>query len=75
MSKSHFYKTIFEPAPEGGYTVYVPSLPGCVSEGDSYSEALDNIREAMSLYLETLKERGKSMPREKSHVVEVECVV
>lgn len=57
MAKSHFYKTIFEPASEGGYTVYVPSLPGCVSEGNSYNEALDNIREAMALYLETLKER------------------
>jgi predicted RNase H-like HicB family nuclease len=57
MPKTLFYKAIFEPATEGGYTVYVPSLPGCVSEGNSYNEALDNIREAMSLYLETLKER------------------
>lgn len=74
MSKTLFYKAIFEPAEEGGYTVYVPSLPGCISEGDTYDEALKNIREAIDLYLETLKDIGKPIPREKSHVVEVECV-
>lgn len=36
----------------GGYTVYVPSLPGCVSEGDTMEEAQANIREAIELYLE-----------------------
>jgi len=37
---------------EGGYTVYVPSLPGCISEGDTKDEALTNIREAIELFLE-----------------------
>jgi predicted RNase H-like HicB family nuclease len=41
-----------EPSEEGGYTVFVPSLPGCVSRGDSEEEALVNIREAIELYLE-----------------------
>jgi predicted RNase H-like HicB family nuclease len=41
-----------EPSEEGRYTVYVPSLPGCVSEGDTEEEALVNIREAIELYLE-----------------------
>jgi predicted RNase H-like HicB family nuclease len=45
-------KVVLEASEEGGYTVYVPSLPGCVSEGDSESEALTNIREAIELYLE-----------------------
>jgi len=45
-------KIILEPSDEGGFTVYVPSLPGCISEGDSLKEALKNIREAISLYLE-----------------------
>jgi predicted RNase H-like HicB family nuclease len=40
-----------EPSEEGGYTVFVPSLPGCVSRGDT-EEALVNIREAIELYLE-----------------------
>lgn len=46
------FQTIFEPSEDKGYTVYVPSLPGCISEGDTYDEALANIREAISLYLE-----------------------
>jgi predicted RNase H-like HicB family nuclease len=45
-------KVILEPSDEGGYTVYVPSLPGCISEGETMEEALANIREAIDLYLE-----------------------
>lgn len=44
---------VLEPQEEGGFTVYVPSLPGCVSEGDTKEEALSNIREAIELYLES----------------------
>ena len=46
------FQTIFEPSEDNGYTVHVRSLPGCISEGDTYEEALANIREAISLYLE-----------------------
>ena len=49
-------KVILEPSEEGGYTVYVPSLPGCISEGDTLKDALDNIREAMKLYLEPVED-------------------
>jgi predicted RNase H-like HicB family nuclease len=45
-------QVVLEPSEEGGYTVYVPSLPGCVSEGDIQEDALVNIREAIELYLE-----------------------
>jgi predicted RNase H-like HicB family nuclease len=45
-------KVILEPSDEGGFTVYVPSLPGCISEGGTLEEALENIREAIDLYLE-----------------------
>jgi predicted RNase H-like HicB family nuclease len=45
-------KIVLEPSEEGGYTAYVPALPGCISEGDSAEEALANIREAIELYLE-----------------------
>ena len=43
---------VLEPSDEGGYTVFVPALPGCISEGDSREEALTNIREAFELCLE-----------------------
>jgi len=46
------FKVILEPSDEGGYTVSVPSLPGCISEGDSLEEAMVKIRETISLYLE-----------------------
>jgi predicted RNase H-like HicB family nuclease len=45
-------KFVLEPSDEGGYTVYVPSLPGCISEGDTREEALSNIKEAIELYME-----------------------
>ena len=45
-------RVVLEPSEEGGYTVIVPSLPGCLSEGDTREEALKNIREAIELYLE-----------------------
>lgn len=47
---------VLEPSEEGGYTVYVPSLPGCISEGESKDEALKNIREAVELYLEAVED-------------------
>ena len=45
-------RVILEKSDEGGYTAYVPSLPGCISEGDTKDEALKNIQEAIELYLE-----------------------
>ena len=49
-------KIILEPSEEGGYTAVVPSLPGCISEGDTKEEALENIREAIELYLEPVED-------------------
>ena len=49
-------KAILEPSDDGGYTVYVPALPGCLSEGDTKEEALKNIREAIALYLEPVED-------------------
>ena len=46
------FKVVLEPQEEGGYTVYVPALPGCISEGDTREDALKNIKEAIELYLE-----------------------
>jgi predicted RNase H-like HicB family nuclease len=50
------FRIILEPSEEGGYTVVVPSLPGCVSEGNTREEALKNIREAIELYLEPVED-------------------
>jgi predicted RNase H-like HicB family nuclease len=61
-------KVILEPSDEGGYSVYVPSLPGCISEGDTLEDALANIREAIDLYLE--EEEPIVLP-EKAQMVEL----
>lgn len=47
-------RVILEPSDEGGYTVYVPSLPGCISEGENIDDALTNIQDAIELYLEPI---------------------
>lgn len=49
-------KVVLEPSDEGGYTVHVPSLPGCISEGETVEEVLENIQEAIELYLEPLED-------------------
>jgi antitoxin HicB len=52
------YTAVFEPDQElGGYTAYIPALPGCISEGDTFEQAAANIREAAVLYLEVMKSR------------------
>ena len=48
-------KVILEPSDEGGYTVYVPSLPGCISEGEDIDDSLVNIQQAIELYLEPVE--------------------
>ncbi len=55
-------KVLLLPSDEGGYTVVVPSLPGCVSEGNTKREALRNIREAIKLYLELVDDDVISVP-------------
>jgi predicted RNase H-like HicB family nuclease len=52
-----------EPSEEGGYTVIVPSLPGCISEGDTKEDAIENIKEAIELYMESVEDDILVMPR------------
>lgn len=68
-----FYKVIVEAQEEGGFTAYIPSLPGCVSEGETYDETIANIKEALNLYVETLKIRQKEIIKDKIHITEM-CV-
>lgn len=62
-------KIILEKSDEGGFTAYVPSLPGCISEGNSEEEAIKNIQEAIELYLEPVDDdwifdKNKNVVRE-----------
>ncbi len=49
-------RVVLEPSDDGGYTVVVPSLPGCISEGETRDETLANIKEAIELYLEPVED-------------------
>jgi predicted RNase H-like HicB family nuclease len=59
-------KVILEPSDEGGYTVIVPALPGCISEGDTKADALRNAREAVELYLEQVEDDLSFAPNSES---------
>lgn len=53
---------VFEPQPEGGYTVTSPLLPELITEGDSVDNALENVRDALAAVIEIYRERGKELP-------------
>lgn len=59
------YTAIFEPADEGGYVVYVPALPGCVTEGDTLEEAMAMIKDAITGYIKSLNKHHEPIPEEK----------
>jgi len=56
------YTVVLQREPEGSYTVIVPALPGCLTEGDSIEEALEMAKEVIPLFLEVLEEDGKPIP-------------
>ena len=59
------YTVILTPDPEqGGYTVRVPALQGCNTQGDTLEDALTNAREAIELFLDVLRERGEQPPED-----------
>lgn len=62
-------KVVLEPQEEGGYTAYVPSLSGCISEGETREEALRNVKEAIELYLEA--EEADIKPIEGKEVIDL----
>jgi antitoxin HicB len=64
MEKVARYTVVLEREPDGGYVATIPVLPGCVSQGDTREEALDNIREAIELYIEDCIAAGESVPEE-----------
>ncbi len=56
------YNVMFRPEPEGGFTAIVPSLPGCVSYGETLEAARDCAIEAIEVYLESLQKHGEPIP-------------
>jgi antitoxin HicB len=70
MDTKREFEVVLQPEDEGGFSVFVPGLPGCVSQGDTREEALAMIKEAIEGYLESLDAHGDPIPKP----VEVERV-
>lgn len=63
MERTYVFQVVLKPDLEvGGYTVNVPSLPGCITEGDTVEEALTNAKEAIQLWIEDALEHGELIP-------------
>ncbi len=67
-------QVILIPDETGGYTVEVPSLPGCISEGDTIDEALENIKEAIKLHIESMQAHGEEVPDDVPAPIQVATV-
>jgi predicted RNase H-like HicB family nuclease len=69
------YSVVLHTAEEGGFWVEVPALPGCYSQGESVEESLRNVREAIELYLEVLRDEGRDVPKDAEVVYQVSVAV
>ncbi len=70
------FTVVFEREEDGGYSAWVPDLPGCASQGDNYEEALASIREAIEGYIEAHRTEGVPLPepRARLETVSVQAV-
>jgi predicted RNase H-like HicB family nuclease len=60
------YSIVIDPDPdEGGFTVTVPALPGCVTQGETVEERVVHAQEAIGLYIEDLVASGEPVPEER----------
>lgn len=69
------YSVLVHEAEEGGFWVEVPALPGCYSQGESVEETLGNVREAIEMYLEVLRDEGRDTPQDTDVVFQVSVSV
>jgi len=69
------YSIVVDSDPDGGFTVTVPALPGCVTQGETVDECLVNAREAIELYLEDLTASGEEIPEEIDHPQVLQVIV
>ena len=60
-------QVLIYPGEDGYWVVQVPSLPGCISQGKTKAEALENVKEAIALWIEDAQEHGESIP-EDTHI-------
>ena len=69
IKKIYNFTAIFEPAEEGGYVVYVPAIPGCMTQGETFEEAEMMAKDAIEGCLEVLKDMNEEMPAESDNFI------
>lgn len=62
MQKTRTYRIVLKKEPEGVYTALVPSLPGCITWGETVEQALEMVKDAIEGYISVLQEEGESIP-------------
>lgn len=67
MSERQYTIILHPDEEEGGYTVTVPALPGCITQGETLEEAIAMAKDAIHLYIETLIASGETVPEEHQH--------
>ncbi len=63
------YTIFLHAAEEGGFIAEVPALPGCVTQGETLDETIEHAKDAINLYIQTLVERKRPVPKEKNNVI------
>jgi len=69
------YTVYLQKAPDGGYVVSAPALAGCVTQGESRQEALEMIKDAISVYIASLKKHGENIPTDTAEIEKVSVSV
>ncbi len=67
MAKRRYTIILYPEQEEGGYSVQVPALPGCVTQGETIEEAIAMAKDAIALYIEDLEKHGEPVPEEDEH--------
>jgi predicted RNase H-like HicB family nuclease len=68
MENRRYTIILYPDTEEGGYTVVVPALPGCITQGETIEEAIAMGKDAIQLYVETLLADGLPVPEEQEHL-------
>lgn len=69
------YTVVFEKAKEGGYVAYVPLLPGCMTQGETFEETKENVKDAIKGYIEVLKSDREAIPIENEECISMTVTI
>jgi len=75
MAENYSFTVIIEKEEEGGFHAYCPSLPGCHTQGEGYEDVIENIKDAIKLYIESLIAHGEPLPEEDVMIKPVKVAV